>query len=172
MPISAGPLWVFAALLAVAGAAKVGSPSTTSGALSASGLPSSRRAVQLLGIAEIAVGIYAIVIGDAASGAAVALFYLAFTWFVMNALVRDLPVASCGCFGKEDTPPSWIHVALTILGVAAGVVVMLQPPGGIAQLIAFDGESILFLLLTGVAFSFAYISLTTLPKTLGAAKRP
>ena len=100
MPVSAGPLWVFAALLVVAGAAKVAAPAATVGALRSTNLPSSRQLVQALGAVEVAVGVYAIVFGDRVAGLAILLFYAAFTAFVTNALVQDLPVASCGCFGN------------------------------------------------------------------------
>ena len=172
MPVSAGPLWVFAALLVVAGVAKVGAPAATVGALRSSNLPSSRPVVQALGAVETAVGAYAIVFGDWIAGVAIVLFYAAFSVFVANALVRGLPVASCGCFGKEDTPPTWIHIAITMLGMAAGVMAIVSPPGDVVEVVTGDANLLIFLAMTGIAFSFAYISLTTLPKTLGAARRP
>ena len=173
MPVTAGPLWVFAALVFVAGAAKVAAPAAIIGALKASELPSSRRAVQTLGVVEFVVGVYAIVFGDLVAGVAMVVLYLAFTAFVVNALVRSLPVSSCGCFAKEDTPPTWIHVVITGLGVGAGVAASVSPPGELLDLLSGDGTTLIFLAMTGIAFAFAYMSLTTLPKILGAAaKRP
>lgn len=163
---------MFAALIAVAGMAKIGTPSATVGALEASRLPSSPRLVRMLGGLEVAVGVYAIVFGDVLAGAAVVVMYLGFNAFVVNALVRDLPVASCGCFGKEDTPPSWIHVAITVVGMAAGLLAVVSPPGDPAEILAGGSGALIFLGMTGVAFWFAYMSLTSLPKTLGAARRP
>ena len=173
MTAAAGPLWVFAGLLGLAGALKIATPAATQGALRQSRLPESRMAVRLLGLAELAVGVWAIASGSAAAGMATAVFYLGFTLFVVNALVRDLPVASCGCFGKQDTPPSWIHVTITVLGVAAGVLAAGTAPGTPSEVLGrANGSAFAFLLLTGTAFAFAYMSLTTLPKTLGAPKRP
>ena len=171
MPVTAGPLWVFAALVVVAGAAKVAAPAATVGALKASELPSSRRAVQTLGGGEFVVGVYAIVFGDLVAGVAVVMLYLGFTAFVVNALVRGLPVSSCGCFAKEDTPPTWIHVVVTGLGVGAGVAAIVSPPGQLLDLLSRDGTTLIFLAMTGIAFAFAYMSLTTLPKTLGVAAK-
>ena len=173
MALSTGPFWVFAALLVVAGWGKVMSPVATQGALLASGLPSSRAIVVVLGVAEFVAGIYAIVFGDPLGAVAVSVFYVGFAGFVVNALLRDLPVASCGCFGKEDTPPTWIHVAVTVIGLAAGVGAALAPPGSVTEVAAStEPPFLVFLLVTGIAFAFGYMSLTTLPKTLGAARRP
>lgn len=170
MPATAAPLWVFALLLVVSGASKVRAPSATEGALRASGLPGSRTLVRLLGTVEVVVGVAAIGLGTAATSAAVALLYLGFTGFVVNALVRDLPVGSCGCFGREDTPPTWIHVVLTAIGVAAGIAATVEAPGPVDQALRSASAPLLVVLLTGVAFAFAYMSLTALPKTLGATK--
>lgn len=170
MPATAAPLWVFALLLVVSGASKVRTPVATEGALRASGLPASRTLVRMLGTVEVVVGVAAIGLGAAATSAAVAVLYLGFTGFVVNALLRDLPVASCGCFGREDTPPTWIHVMLTSIGVAAGIVATVEAPGPVDQALRAAGAPWLVLLLTAIAFAFAYMSLTALPKTLGATK--
>ena len=152
---------------------KIASPTATQGALVQSGLPSSRTLVRLLGVLELAVGVWAIASGTTMSSVAIAVLYLGFSAFVLNALVRKLPVASCGCFGKEDTPPSWIHVAVTALGFGAGVLAGVIPPSGAGSLLSELGsEAILFLAFVLLAVAFAYMSLTTLPKTLGVAKRP
>ena len=41
------------------------------------------------------------------------LSYLAFTAFVITARLKGGVLASCGCFGKADTPPTWLHAAVT-----------------------------------------------------------
>lgn len=172
MPLTAAPLWVFAALMVVAGAAKVVTPSPTMGAITASGFTVGRRHIQVLGITEVAVGVYTIIGGDVAGATAMLVFYVGFTLFVVNALVRDLPVASCGCFGQEDTPPTWIHVAITLLGAGTGIAALISPPGPVDTIVGFNTDSLMLIALTGVAFFFAYMSLTALPKTLGTASRP
>ena len=121
MPAFAGPLYVFSGLIVVAGAMKIVQPSITGGALRQSGLPGSTIVVRALGAGEIAIGLTAIATGSPASAWLVAIAYAGFTAFVVNALVRDLPVGSCGCFGKEDTPPTWIHVGITGLGAGFAV---------------------------------------------------
>jgi hypothetical protein len=45
----------------------------------------------------------------------VALSYLAFAAFVVAALRRGTMVGSCGCFGREDTPPHVSHVVLNLV---------------------------------------------------------
>lgn len=170
MSVTAGPLWVFALLLVVSGASKLAAPAATEGALRASGLPSSRPLVRILGVGELLVGVAAVALGTAAVSAAVGLLYVGFTGFVVNALVRDLPVASCGCFGRQDTPPTWIHVVVTTVGVLAAVAATVDPPGAVGDALGAATAPAVVVLLTGLAFAFAYMSLTALPKTLGATK--
>ena len=45
---------------------------------------------------------------------AVAVSYLAFGAFVVGALRAGTMIGSCGCFGREETPPHAIHVVLDL----------------------------------------------------------
>ena len=62
--------------------------------------------------AELALGVAAIAVGGAALWWAVAASYLAFGAFVLAALRKGTMIGSCGCFGREETPPHWTHVVL------------------------------------------------------------
>jgi hypothetical protein len=103
-----------AALLVIAGAQKVADPLPLVRALRSTGLKVPASAVRVVAAGEVAVGIGSVVTGN---GIAVALSYLAFTAFVVVAKVKGGVLASCGCFGKADTPPTWLHAGIT-LGLA------------------------------------------------------
>ncbi|MDQ2650823.1 MAG: hypothetical protein M3Z03_14905 [Actinomycetota bacterium] len=113
------PALVAAAVLAYAGGAKVLDPTMTVGALRAMGLPSSPTLVRVGATAELILGVTAVAVGGSALWLLVALSYAAFTAFVMVALRSGRPIGSCGCFGRDDTPPAWWHAALTASAAAA-----------------------------------------------------
>lgn len=50
-----------------------------------------------------------------------AILYGGFGFFVAFALRRRIPISSCGCFGKVDTPPSLVHLFLNAAGLVGGV---------------------------------------------------
>jgi hypothetical protein len=105
-----------AALLVVAGAQKVLDPLPLVRAFRSTGLKVPALAVRVIAAGEVVIGIGSVIVGN---GMAVALSYLAFTAFVITARVRGGVLASCGCFGKADTPPTWLHAAVTT-GLAFG----------------------------------------------------
>lgn len=113
-----GWFFITAGLLVLSGGSKVRDPDPTRGALRSAGLPSSLGAVYTLGVIEIAVGASALAVPHPLVAAAVASLYLGFGGFVTYALAHRLPLQSCGCFGKSDTPPGPVHVVLN-LGTAA-----------------------------------------------------
>jgi hypothetical protein len=125
------PALVAAGLLALAGAMKVVDPTMTVGALREFGLPSSPALVRVLALAEVVLGILAIVVGGTVLWTLVAASYIAFGMFVVAALRVDAPIGSCGCFGRADTPPHWLHVVIDVglwLVVVTWVVRLDQAP--------------------------------------------
>lgn len=112
--------WTFiaATLLVVSGGAKIADPAPTRGALELARLPSAHPIVVSLGIAEILAGLSAVALGGLAAWPMAAL-YLGFAGFVGYALRADLPIQSCGCFGRVDTPPSRIHVTFNLAAASA-----------------------------------------------------
>ncbi|MGH8958600.1 MAG: MauE/DoxX family redox-associated membrane protein [Acidimicrobiia bacterium] len=157
--------WFFlvAALLVWSGIRKFADSEPTSGALRAAGLPSSRLSVIGLGSVEIAVGSMALLVSGPLHAWAVAVVYAGFAAFVALAMGRRLPIASCGCFGKADTPPTWIHLMMNLTAVSGAVtfatadgpslpsVLAEQPLAGIAY-VGFLGIGVycLYLLLSEV----------------------
>lgn len=117
---AAAPFLAATALLGVAGIAKLVRPTDTAGALRAAGLTPLSRALRLrlaflvrLGaVGEVAVALSAVIWPGPVTGSLVAAAYAAFALFVVAALVRGWPIASCGCFGRPDTKPGVAHVAL------------------------------------------------------------
>ncbi|WCO68844.1 hypothetical protein PO878_08920 [Iamia majanohamensis] len=118
-----GPLLAAAAVLAVAGLAKLRRPAPTGLALARLGLPGTDPVVRALGALELAAAALATVVGGWAA-APVALLYLGFA-AVSTAQVRRAArtgeVADCGCFGDSSAPVGWSHVLvnLALAGAAA-----------------------------------------------------
>src|SRR5687768_2284910 len=167
MDALAGPYLASAALLVAAGAAKVRDPLPLMRALVSAGVPSRPVLAPLVRVGaavEIVLGLLAIATGSALAAAGVALSYLAFTGFVLLALRRGGVLASCGCFGKADTPPTGLHVAVTgALAVVAGVVAA-RPLGALPDLLASSPWNGLPLLLASAAVAVTtYLVLSLLP---------
>lgn len=161
----AGPFLVATLLLTAAGALKAFDPTTTTGALRQAGLAVPAAAVRIGGALEVVIGIVAIVTGVPLAAALVALSYALFTAFVVVALVRHLPIGSCGCFGKVDTPPSSVHLVLNLGAIVTAVAVAARGGGGIGDVLA--GQELLglpFLLFVATATYLAFLALTLLPQ--------
>lgn len=161
----AGPFVVAALLLTAAGALKAWDPTNTVGALRKAGLPAAPGLVRAGGIVEVVICVTAIVTGAPVAAVLVALSYALFTAFVVFALVRHLPIGSCGCFGKVDTPPSVVHIVLNLGAIVVAVAVALRGGGGIGDVLA-DQEllGLPFLLFVATATYLAFFALTLLPQ--------
>jgi hypothetical protein len=157
-------------LLAASGVAKLIDPDPTTGAMRAAGLPASNLVSYLLGLAEIGVATWAL--GFAGMGVILAtMLYGAFSVFTIAAVKRRIPVQSCGCFGREDTPPSLLHVAFN-LAAAAGLLASAllglspidwaMPPFEVALYVGFGllGAYASFLVLSRLPQLFALVRTT------------
>lgn len=114
-----------AGLLAVAGAQKAVDPQPLVRALRSMRLPASKPVVRAGAVAELALGGTALLTGSRPVALLVGLSYAAFTAVVLLALRRGGVLASCGCFGKRDVPPTPAHAAVT----AGFALVALTAPG-------------------------------------------
>lgn len=156
-----------ALLLLVAGLAKVARPAPTADLLATLGLPPRRELTIGIGIGEALVGLLALVIGGPVLAAATGALYVGFVLVVWRALAAG--ATSCGCFGRVDAPPSWIHILgnsvfaavsfVAIAGDAPVDVMDTQPAGGAG-----------FVLLVGVIAGLALVVFTALPEALGARR--
>lgn len=164
MDVLAGPFLAAAALLVAAGGSKLIAPSSTVRALRSARLPGSAALVRLLAGAEVVLGLVAIAFGSRPAAALVALSYAAFTGFVLLALARGGVLASCGCFGKADTPATRTHVAVTGGLAAVAAVVAVRPVGPLPDLLADQAAAGVPLLVATVAVAAtAYLALALLP---------
>ena len=97
-----------------------------------------------------------------------ALLYLGFTWFTLAAVRHRIPVQSCGCFGREDTPPSVVHVVYNATAVLAMVILMVT--GGDAVPWSGPVTTLVIFLGFGLVGGFlSYLLLAQLPRTLDLA---
>jgi hypothetical protein len=160
----AGPYLAAAALLVAAGGAKLLDPLPLVRALRSVGLPAPRLLVRAGALAELVLGLLAILTGSALAAAGVAASYAAFTAFVLVALRRGGVLASCGCFGKADTPPTRTHVTVTGAFAAVAAAVAVAPVGGLGVLIAAQpGGALPLLVATAAVAVTAYLVLALLP---------
>lgn len=153
---------IFSLLLLVTGVAKIGRPGDVARAIGEMGLPAPSWSGIVIGVVEVAVGIAAFF----HSGGLLAqgLLYVVFAAWVAAALRLDAPLASCGCLGKDDTPPSAGHLTLNILAaslslaaVGSGPIEFISGIGSVAQI---------FLVVVGLFVS--YIVLTDGARLSGA----
>ena len=167
----AGPFAIAAALLALGGAAKAAQPSDTAHALGMLGLPGSRLFVRAGGVAELVIGVGALVYGLRIFAVLVAVSYAVFAGFVALALRRGAPISSCGCFGKADTPPSIVHLVVNISAALVAVGLAADPVGGITDVVADQPLlGVPFLLLVAVGVYLTFLVLTLLPRTLATLR--
>ena len=162
-----GPFAAACVLLVVAGAYKLTRPAPTAGALAGVGWPSSLTLVRLLGAGEVVLGAAAVITAHRALAAIVAVAYASFALFVVSALLADVPVQSCGCFGETTTPPSIIHVLANLAFVAVAGAVAIGGLPTLADVLADQPWAGLpFQLLVAVTVQLVYVLLTELPRAL------
>ena len=167
MPALTAPALVVAALLALAGAQKLLDPTMTVGALRALRLPVSPLLVRGGSAVELVLGLAAITVGGARLWWLVAASYVAFAAFVLLALRRGTMIGSCGCFGREETPPHVIHVVLDVglAGVAVAMAIW-SPAAPLEALIDRPGEAVAIVAAAVLALALLYAAFVDLPRTL------
>jgi hypothetical protein len=154
-------------LLGAAGVAKTVDPEPTAGALRASGLPSRPWMVRVLGAMEIAAASFGLAFGGPWVAAA-AVLYLGFAIFTMLAVRNVVPVQSCGCFGREDTPPSWFHVAFNLVALLGLIGVLATNGSPIPPDVPLI-ETLVYLGFAALGTFLSYLLLTRLPQTLAVS---
>lgn len=173
-----GIYFVAVGLLVVAGVAKASRPGDTARALAelsrsgrSGGAEGGRRglplrflvpAVRTLAGVEAAIGLAALVYPIRPLAALVAASYLAFAVFVLYARSKGGVLATCGCFGSPDTPPTLLH-AVVDLGLGAGGVgvALAGTSDTIAGVLAhqpFDGVPLVVASVLTAGLAFAVLS--------------
>ncbi len=150
-----GPYLALAGLVVLGGVAKLARPSETAKAIAKVGVVAPVATVRALAAAEVVVGIGAAVEPRGLWAWALAASYVGFTALVLAALVLQLPLATCGCFGEPDTPPTLSHVCLT--AAASAMAGMVAAGGGSPGLFGMGGVT-LDSWLAKVAWGLASIS--------------
>ncbi|MGN6301844.1 MAG: MauE/DoxX family redox-associated membrane protein [Angustibacter sp.] len=170
--LALGPFLAAAALLVLAGLPKLADPSSLVLALRSVGLPARPVLGRLLAAGEVAVGVLALVAPGRVSGLLVAVAYLAFTAFVAVALTRGGVLASCGCFGRPDTPPTRSHLVVTAVLAASGVAVAWAPPDPVWSAAAQRPATLVTLVgFAALIAALAYLAIAVLPTVSPAAVR-
>jgi hypothetical protein len=130
LPPVTAPYLAATVLLGAAGISKAARPADTANALRAAGLPAGRLIVRVGAGAEVVLAAAALVAPGPLTGSMVAAAYVAFAVFVTVAVRRGWPLASCGCFGRPDTPPTLAHAVLNAGAAASALWWAVAWPGG------------------------------------------
>jgi hypothetical protein len=170
--ILSAPLAVAAVVLVVAGALKVVDPVPAVGALRQLGLPAGNGSVRAVAVVEVAVGASALLLAGPVPAALVTISYLAFTGVVIAALRAGTMISSCGCFGRDDTPPDASHVLvnLALAAVAAGAAISGSPSPWDAVVGAGAVEGVLAVGLVALGSWMVVLVYTALPQAAAAAR--
>lgn len=148
---------IFSLLLIVTGVAKIIRPHDVAKALAAFGLPPMAIIGISIGVVEVGVGAGAL-FSPVLLGVQGAL-YAVFAAWVLMALRSNVPISSCGCLGRDDTPPTVSHIILNIvafalsLGAMAGETLSIgSGPEGVAQaMVVLVGLFLSYVILTDAA---------------------
>lgn len=168
----AGPLFAISLILVLSGALKVVSPESASNALSTLGFPVPEIGVRVLGVGEMALGVAGLVVAGAVVALLVAVAYSAFA--VVAEVLRHHSkrgseagggVASCGCFGRNDTPPSILHTAVNVVAAVVGFAAVLWPADEVSTVLAAQpAAGVPFAALVLLGAYLLFLSFTALPR--------
>ncbi len=150
-------------LLVPSGVAKIINPDPTAGALGTARLPSARIMVRGLGAIEVVSSLVALAAG-AIWLLPATILYISFALFTGAAVLGRFPLQSCGCFGRDETPPTGIHVVFNLL--AAGSLSYLWASGlpMLSDKLS-TAESVGFLAFAIIGAYLSYVLLSELPNT-------
>ena len=165
-----GPLHAAAAVVLVAGAAKLARPTAAATALRVLRLPGSRAAVRAIAVVELAVA--ALVLAGAGGGrAAVAALAALHLGFAAVAAALRARSATCGCFGAA-APVTGTHVVvnLVVAALALAAVAGGDVPSFGAEVGATPGAGVPYALLVGVLAAAEIAALTALAEVQGVLK--
>ncbi len=164
------------ALLVGAGLSKALRPGDTARALTdvLPGRLRLDRAVRVGAATEAVLGVLALALPRPVPAFLVAASYVLFAVYVAYVRLHGGVLASCGCFGKADTPANGLHVALNlVLGIgAAGIALQTSTAATLRTVLAqqpWDG--IPLVLASTVGCVITYLALTALPNLAAVRRR-
>lgn len=156
-----------AVLLVVAGLAKLSRPAP--GVADLLGFRAPTPLVRLVGGSEVAIGVAALLVGGPLAWA-VGLLYASFAVIVLRAVLAQ--ARSCGCFGRLEAPPSWVHVGGNLALAAVSFVAAATGRAPVPAIVQEIGDSpVVGAALAAEIVVVAGLSLvcfTALPEALGA----
>ena len=132
-----------------------------------------RPVVRAGALAEAALGAVALVFPRPATAVLVALSYLCFFGVVAYARRRGGPLATCGCFGRPDTPPTTLHLVLDLVLASAAVAVALGAPNDgtlVTQLTHQPWAGFPLLFVSAVGLWLTALALSALAALTGARR--
>jgi hypothetical protein len=161
-------VWTLAALVAIAGVAKLRHPAPAANAMARAGFGAGRPGVRLTGMFECGVGAWVLLDPGVPALAALALAYAALASGIWG--MRKADVADCGCFGESASlEPSRLHLAVNLMAAATCALAALSPPPGLST--AIDRAPLeAVALIAGVvaAILLSYLAFTALPRAWSA----
>lgn len=158
-----------AALLVVAGAAKLRDPGPAGAALATLGLPGGRPVVTAAALLELAVGVAGLLSQRRAVCVAVGCLYLVFACVIAGLLRRRAAAPSCGCLGGAQTPPSFVHLGFDL--AATAIAALEASDAHAAGLLALSRRSpVDALLLVGCSAAGTYLAAAVIVLLPGALR--
>jgi hypothetical protein len=158
-----------AALLVLAGAAKVRRPGPAAeavGTLLARPAPWLRGAIRVLGAGEIALGLACLLAPGRLVAALLAAVYLVFAVVVLG--LRRVS-ASCGCFGEDGAPAGALHAVLDLAAAGVAAAAALAGPAALPALLDRPvGEAVVAVLAVAAAVYAGWAAFTLVPRVWSA----
>jgi hypothetical protein len=129
--------------------------------------------VRVVAALEAGIGAVALVWVSPLPAVAVAASYVAFAAFVLAARRRGGPLATCGCFGGIDTPPTVTHAVIDVLAAGSAAAVALRAPGRLVTVVLGSEPLHGFPLMLGsaVAAFLAFAAMSLLGRVQAASGR-
>jgi methylamine utilization protein MauE len=172
--VVASALFVAAAILALAGIAKIRDPRPAELALSSVGLPVSVTSVRVLGSVEVLIGLLVYVWPTRGAALGLATAYLAFAIFILY--LRALPghqERSCGCLGRAATPPTVLHALVNLTAVGFGVAAAAVTPPSLLTLLQQEGSLAPFYVIAAISIAWLSVAVVIyVPPLFSSYARP
>lgn len=174
MSVLAAPLALAAALLALAGLAKLRAPEATAVTLSRLGLPGWVPAVavaRLIGTVEVALASACLLAPSTASAGALALAYAAFALAMVALAAGEASSIPCGCFGAGSFEPTRAHAGFDLLAAVVALAAALNPPPGPLEWFGDPLAGVAAAAALACSVWLAYLIFTLVPNLWSAAAR-
>ncbi len=144
-----GPFAVAAIVVAAAGLAKLRSPTVAVRALRELGIPAVAGLVAVLAAAEVALGVWCLIMPRGAAAVALACCYAAFSAISLLLARRR---TACGCFGESEAPASVAQSLISAVLATVCIVAAVRAPHGIGWVLGRPVDAA-FVLVLGIAAS-------------------